>query len=563
MTVWLMLLALVLCLAYLNQVGLPRFVKEPLLEKLRVRGMDLQFSRLRLRWFRGIVADNVRFGQAEEPLGPRLSFAEVQVRLNYKALAKFRLQVDSLVGRQGQLLLPIVGTNQAPRQLSIENIQTELRLLPNDEWVLAHFRAELAGARIQLSGTVTHASAVREWKFFQARGPSGAWQDRLRELADTIDHIHFYSPPELGLDVRGDARDLQSFSAQMRLNTPGVDTPWGSVTKGWVTVRLTPATNGVPWNAELDLFAAEAKNRWTSVTGLQLAAHLRPAEEQRDLVNGNLTIAGKQVETRWGNVSAIEITARMTAPATNWQQHANASCGWWANIEPFSWDWRWWLKGLHSAGMEVGEISGSGRWRMPELTITDLQAKLNPGQLSLDASLNVDTRALKLALVSSGDPRQISSLLAKDIGRQLAECSWQKPPVIRADVSLTLPSWTNRAPNLLGEILPSLYVRGEINIADGAADAGIDLVEDQGGDLAFRVELLQGQHQAGKLVARQAGCLDAAQHNLGIAVIGRRRRRGEDFILRRKRDGLHQQAFRRVSTSSGVFARICRSSRKL
>ena len=506
MAVWLTLLAVVLCLAYLNQVGLPRFVKEPLLERLRAGGIDLQFSRLRLRWFRGIVADNVYFGQAEEPLSPRLSFAEVQVRLNYKALAKLRLQVDSLAVRQGRLLLPIAGTNQAPRQLSVENIQTELRLLPNDEWALAHFRAELRGARIQLSGTVVHASAVRKWKFFQPSGPSGVWQDRLRQFADTLDHIHFYSPPELDLDVRGDARDLQSFSARMRLNTPGVDTPWGSVTKGQVTARLTPTTNSATWEAELNLHAAEAKTRWASTTHLQLAIHLRSAEEHPDLASGNLTIAGKQVETGWGdaanadfaahwtqsltnpipleaegqlicdqidspwgNVRTIELNARMVPPTTNGQQHTKALRGWWANIEPFCLDWKWRLKGFCSAGFGAEEIDGRGCWRMPELTIANLRAKLNPGELSLNACVNVDTRAFELALASSGDPGQISTFLPKDVGRRLAECSWQKPPEIRAKVSLTLPAWTNREPGWLAEAMPSLCVRGEINIAEGAA----------------------------------------------------------------------------------------------
>ena len=49
-TVLLVILALLGALIYLNQSGLPGFVKRPLLEKLRARGVDLEFSRLRLRW---------------------------------------------------------------------------------------------------------------------------------------------------------------------------------------------------------------------------------------------------------------------------------------------------------------------------------------------------------------------------------------------------------------------------------------------------------------------------------------------------------------------------------
>src|SRR5882762_7642161 len=86
-TVWTCILLLLAMLIYLNQVGLPGFVKKPLLEKLRARRIDLQFSRLRLRWYQGLVAENVRFGQATGALHPEVTASEVQVHLDYRALA--------------------------------------------------------------------------------------------------------------------------------------------------------------------------------------------------------------------------------------------------------------------------------------------------------------------------------------------------------------------------------------------------------------------------------------------------------------------------------------------
>src|SRR5438552_2550740 len=138
-TAWFLILAILGALVYVNQVGLPGFVKRPLLEKLRARGIDLQFSRLRLRWYQGIVAEKVRFGRSDEILGPRLTLSEVQIHLNRHALAKLQLQVDALMLRKGRLVWPIGETNQPNREFSVENIQTELRLLPNDQWALEHF----------------------------------------------------------------------------------------------------------------------------------------------------------------------------------------------------------------------------------------------------------------------------------------------------------------------------------------------------------------------------------------------------------------------------------------
>src|SRR5205823_4330922 len=82
----------------------------------------------------------------------------------------------------GRLVWPIAETNHTFRELSIENIQTELRLLPNDQWALDNFRAAFAGASIRLSGTITNASAVRDWEFLRTKKPTPAivWQERLR-----------------------------------------------------------------------------------------------------------------------------------------------------------------------------------------------------------------------------------------------------------------------------------------------------------------------------------------------------------------------------------------------
>ncbi len=150
-TVWLLILALVGALVYLNQIGLPGFVKNPLLDKLRASGLDLQFSRLRLTWYRGIVAENVRFGRADDPSSPQLTVAEALLQLDHHALARLQFRIDSLVLRRGRLVWPILETNRPPRQLSVTNIQTQLHLLPNDEWALDKFAAGFAGASIHLS----------------------------------------------------------------------------------------------------------------------------------------------------------------------------------------------------------------------------------------------------------------------------------------------------------------------------------------------------------------------------------------------------------------------------
>ena len=316
-TVWLVILTLLGGLVYLNQIGLPDFAKKRLLENLRAQGLDLQFSRLRLSWYHGIVAENVRFGRTDEPLSPHLTLAEVRLRLNHTALARRQFQIDSLILRHGRLVWPIVETNQAPRQLAVENIQTELRLLPGDQWALDHFTAGFAGARIQLSGTVTNASAFREWKFAQAEpaAPANAWQNRLREVADTLERIRFLAPPELRLDVRGDARDPASFGVRVLLSTPGADTPWGSVARGRLSARLFPATTNGLSSAEVNLEADRAQTRWATTANVQLTAHVASFEWPTNLGNGDLSVCAGRVETEWGTATNVQVTLHIAAVA--------------------------------------------------------------------------------------------------------------------------------------------------------------------------------------------------------------------------------------------------------
>src|SRR5882724_2296681 len=80
----LLLLVLLLLggLTYLNRVGLPEFLKARLVAELRARGVVLEFTRMRLRWYHGLVAENVHLGRADDPAGPRISIGEADLKLD-------------------------------------------------------------------------------------------------------------------------------------------------------------------------------------------------------------------------------------------------------------------------------------------------------------------------------------------------------------------------------------------------------------------------------------------------------------------------------------------------
>ena len=461
----LLVLLLIAAGAYLNEVGLPDFLKRPLLEKLRASGVDLQFTRLRLRWYRGVVAEQVTFGRSRPETGatgPQLRLKEVQLQLNHAALMKFHLTVDSLILHDGNFVWPLLETNQPMQRLAASNISAQLRFLTNDQWALDHLTGSFAGAKLQLAGSITNVSALRDWKIFQP-GPetrSELTQQRLRQLAETIEQLKFAVPPELTIQFHGDGRDPHSFDALLTLNAPEARTPWGTLTNGALLARLT-APNGatnLP-QIEFQLSAGGAATPWGGGANLQLDLRLITDESQTNLMHARLEATADRpatewaeaatarlnaewdhsptnlvprsgraelnltsAHTRWGSAGTLRLNTRLEPPAADAPRQADEHWGWWAALEPYALDWDCRLQNIHvaqpDAGMiEIKSLVCGGLWRAPQLTVTNLQSELYKGGLDFRAALNVATRALAFDGSADFDAQPLAPLLP-DEGRR-------------------------------------------------------------------------------------------------------------------------------------------------
>jgi hypothetical protein len=360
-TVWLAVLGLLVLAIWLNRVGLPDFIKDPLVSELRLRGVDLRFTRMRLVWYRGIVAENIQFGRPGETNGPRASATEAEVHLRMRPLLRRQIDVEGVALRGGRVLIPIWGTNDTPQELVIQKLNGELKFLPGDQWNLSQFQAETFGVKLRLDGTVTNASAIRSWKIPRMKPkektPEAFWHDLISQFEQT----QFKPPTEIVGRISGDARRLETFRVNVMISSPDIDSPWGKgknlnlsaqiepqpksliqmavklhaedADTRWgraesveLETRITPSmTQWTPTNAHIELMVKRPRTPWGSASALEMKADFRPNPSDPASALATHSIRGQQVQTKWARLAQVELSAESVLSASNgWPSTAKA-----------------------------------------------------------------------------------------------------------------------------------------------------------------------------------------------------------------------------------------------
>ncbi len=259
-------------LIYLNSSGVPEFMRERLREELLAHGLDAQFSRLRLKWYHGLVADDLQLRQAGRHDSPVITMDEASIRLDNAALRRFEFHVESLIIRQGRCSLPLGSKDQPYSSFDIEGIRAELRLLPNDQWELDEFEAECLGAKLSLTGTLTNASALgKGLKVESTNELRGAWKAQLKQVRRIADQFRFETKPEIRLALTGDGRQPAAFRSRLSLTSGRAQSPWLNADHLLLVAVFRPsATNPLAIHSEINLGFTNASSRWVSSRDGQL-----------------------------------------------------------------------------------------------------------------------------------------------------------------------------------------------------------------------------------------------------------------------------------------------------
>jgi hypothetical protein len=338
------LLLVVAAVTYLHQIGLPDYLKRPLLRQLREKGFEVQFSNARLGWGPSVVIDNCAFSRAGQSSGPRLSAGMVQLAVKLKPLLRSRLEVDSFSVTDGQLRLPLSGSNGDA--LSLDNVNVEVALLSNNVAQLRTGAASFRGVEIRLSGQISDVASLRNWKspFRIGQATPEQFQARLRRAAEMIRQIHLNGSPHLDLMFAADGGDMNSLRADLRFAAREAATPWGEAGQfelraafahmlnsgrgPLAQVRVSAERVATPWGGA-GSFRFSADLSRDASTNLQAAIHFDGSELEAkwktpDGSNG----WGRAASARWDGEAALIFTNRMPASLAGTLRAAGAQTPW-------------------------------------------------------------------------------------------------------------------------------------------------------------------------------------------------------------------------------------------
>ena len=228
---------------YLNKVGLPDFIKNPLLEELRSKGLNLSIRDLRLHVFRGVVGEKITLIDSDQSDGAKLTIEKADIRLNRSALWRMRIKVESMLIHQACLSCPPPLPADNQELMTIDNVSAELRFLNDNLWQLARFKAHTLGLDFDLSATITNGPSIFKTGKPQQSGTKKKnvpWTQQWQLITQIMNQWTFQVPPSIKVHLWADAKNWSRMQAEMTLNVPEAKTPWGHLNQCSLNCRIEP-----------------------------------------------------------------------------------------------------------------------------------------------------------------------------------------------------------------------------------------------------------------------------------------------------------------------------------
>lgn len=504
--VWALLGVLVAALWYLDRVGLPEMLKRPLQERVRRHGLELEFARLRLRWFAGILADQVKVRPLGTPDAPQLEADHVRLDLQLRDLWRGRWEVEGLEVVQGRFASVAGGDDRRDFPWDVEGLNLRIRFLPGDTWRVEEARAVLGPVRCRISGVLSNATALRQWSGWKGLRRSGEGDSRdgagqALDWRSWLGRTTFSASPEMVGTFEGDGRAPEQLRLRWQMRIPAVATPAGTAHGLLLRVSTDPGAEGtgVGWTVD-----AEADRLWTGSAdceGAKATIRFEPdAPGHRWTATGTVRLAG--VSTRWGTAGGVqvgfeaagnprpwsvdEVAWRLEAGDVDggdfsahdlrWEGRLLRSSGPRATVQVEPWrQWTGWqlsngvaVGRLHVLGVGLRSVRGVLEWSPPELRVHDLAVVLPSGAVEGEVLVHAATHRGEFRVRSEADPRDLDAWLSERTKRWLDQFQWEQPPLVEMEGELALPPWPPTREQWAVALRENLTLTGTVSLGRGS-----------------------------------------------------------------------------------------------
>lgn len=300
-----LVLAVLVLAGWLHQVGLPGFLKVPLVARLEERGVSLAFDRVRLRLTRGIVAEGVSLGGGVQGKGLRFFADDVQVRLGWAGLLGGRVpEVKALLVRGGRLEIPVGNPGEEGQErLVLDRVTARLGWAGSDVWRMEEVSAQGMRGTFLAHGTLAHMGAwlarMRRSEPSQGGG-SERWRGVLRDVMRWMDATRFDQAPECTLAFDLDLLEPALGTVDWRWMATGASNEVLRADFFEVGLRMGPGA--VPAEGGLSRAEFRATTRGLTSRWLDAGTLVATATTDVDVVGGRLgRMAWKLEGSDFGN----------------------------------------------------------------------------------------------------------------------------------------------------------------------------------------------------------------------------------------------------------------------
>ncbi|MDB6026620.1 MAG: AsmA family protein [Verrucomicrobiales bacterium] len=499
----------VFAVVYVHEIGVPGFVKRPLLKKLQQAGFNVQFSNARWSWPNHLHIENPAFAETNDS-SLHITGGTVDVSLDLSSAAKKQLRLESFSFTDGRLVLPISETNN--ETLILTNVQAAIRLSANNTLRIDKLGAQFDGANVQLDGILTNCTAALDWELFKARKgttnkPNTSF---VRQFSETWAKLKFTKAPDLAIKFSGDAADPDGIKAAVNLIAKArTETPWGAADNLQLRGNYDKQTTIA--GKQVAVLAGSADYLETSYgTGRKLDVGITLFSETTNLWRTEIVLESKNLQANWTNSSATNSIGgtdvrwkghvlctsglkmqsaagklQLLSAETTWgraqQLNADLKIVRIANSVPADTKWDFWkpfvywkadwdidLRNVTTPKLAMQHLHCTGDWKAPQLSISKLESELYDGSVKLNGEVNVATRDANAKMISDLDPQKIASLLPQSGQRWLKKFTWEKAPHISTEARVTLPAQINSKTDWKTEVLPTLYLTGKLALEAGS-----------------------------------------------------------------------------------------------